>query len=369
MLTEQSYNANAAKISALTTKETTIRGLDTSYYKLNYGQNGFYRVNYPAERLAKFGEVREQLGVQDRVGLISDAAAMALSGVGTTTGLLSFLAGLKGEDNYLVWAELQAQLGKLSSVFAESSPDILTRLRKLSLGLIAPCVEKIGWEFRPAEDFLTGRLRSLLISAAGAANHQPTVDEALRRFKVYTSGEDRSAIHPNLRLAVFRTAIAQGGQEEFDAVMKEYHSTTAVDGKELCLLALGRARKPEIIQQVLGLIISDKIKTQDKHTPAIALSQNHRARHALWEFIKANWDTIYAQLSGNMVVLDRFLKNSLNKFSSKEVMNDIEEFFKDKDNHGYDKGLVVIRDSIMGNANWVERDAKIVEEWLKEHVA
>lgn len=369
MLTEQSYNADTQRISALTTKEMTIHGLDTSYYKLNYGQNGFYRVNYPAERLAKLGEVREQLSVQDRVGLISDAAAMALSGMGTTTGLLSFLAGLKGEDSYLVWAELQAQLGKLSSVFVEGSPDIHSRLQRLSLGLIAPCVEKIGWEFKSGEDFLTGRLRSLLISAAGAANHKPTIDEALRRFKVYTSGEDRSAIHPNLRLAVFRTAIAQGGQEEFDAVMKEYHSTTAVDGKELCLLALGRARKPEIIQQVLGLIISDKIKTQDKHTPAIALSQNHCARYALWEFTKENWDTIYAQLSGNMVVLDRFLKNSLNKFSSKVVMNDIEEFFKDKDNHGYDKGLVVIRDSITGNANWVERDAKNVEEWLKQHVA
>lgn len=369
MLTEQSYNADAVKTSALTTKETTIRGLDTSYYKFNYGQNGFYRVNYPAERLAKLGKVREQLSVSDRVGLISDAAAMALSGLGTTTGLLSFLAGLKGEDNYLVWAELQTQLSKLTSVFAGVSPEILAGLGKLSLELIAPCVQKIGWEFKPAEDYLTIRLRSLLISAAGAVDHQPTVDEAFRRFKIYTSGEDRSVIHPNLRLAVFCIAIAQGGQEEFDAVMKEYYTTTTVDGKELCLLALGRARKPEIIQQVLSLIISDKIKNQDKHTPAIVLSHNHRARHALWEFIKKNWDTIYAQLSGNPVVLDRFLKNSLDKFSSREVMNDIEAFFKDKNNHGYDKGLVVIRDSITGNTNWVERDAKIVEEWLKEYVA
>lgn len=369
MLTEQSYNANAVMTKTFTTKETIVRGLDTGYYKLNYGQNGFYRVNYPPERLAKLGEVREQLSVSDRVGLIADAAAMAISGLGTTTGLLSFLAGLKGEDSYLVWAELFEQFTKLTSVFAEVSPEIQKRLKKLGLDLVAPCVEKIGWEFKPGEDFLTGRLRSLLISAAGGSDHQPTIDEALRRFKLYTSGEDRSAIHPNLRLAVFRIAVARGGQEEFDAVLKEYESTTSVDGVEICLSALGRARKPELIQRVLELIISDKIKTQDKHTPAIALSKNSRARYALWEFIKKNWSTIYAQQSGNMVVLDRFLKNTLNKFSSKEVMNDIEAFFKDKDNHGYDQGLLVIRDSIKSNANWVERDAKIVEEWLREHVA
>lgn len=369
MLTEQSYTSSAEKVGALTTRETIIRDLNTDYYKLNYGQNGFYRVNYPAERLAKLGEVRAQLSVSDRVGLIADAAAMALSGLGTTTGLLSFLAGLKNEDSYLVWAELAAQLGKLRSVFAETEPGIHQSLKQLTLELVTPCVEKIGWEFKEGEDFLTARLRSLLISTAGGADHQPTIDEALRRFKLYTSGNDKSAIHPNLRLAVFRIAIAKGGQEEFDAVMKEYHSTTTVDGREICLASLGRVHQPELIQQVLDFMLSDKVKVQDKHTPAISLSNNHRARHAVWEFIKKNWDTIYAQLSGNMVVLDRFLKNSLNKFSSRAVMEDIEEFFKDKDNHGYDKGLVVIRDSITGNANWVERDAKIVKEWLKEHVA
>lgn len=367
MLTEKSWLKSALRVNALTSKETTVTGLNTDFYKLNYGQYGFYRVNYPEERLAKLGEARHQLYIPDRVGLIADAGAMAMAGYGKTTGLLSFLAGLKDEDSYLVWAELQVQLGKLKSVFAESEPEIYEGLKKLTLELVTPCVKKIGWEFKDGEDFLTARLRSLLISTAGGAGHKATINEALRRFKLYTSGEDRSAIHPNLRLAVFRIAIAQGGQEEFDAVMKEYLSTTTVDGREICLSSLGRVHTPELIQKVLEFTFTDKVKIQDKHTPVISLSNNHRARRAVWEFIKKNWDTVYAQLSGNMVILDRFLKNSLNKFASKEVLADIEEFFKDKDNHGYDKGLGVIRDSITGNANWVERDAAVVKEWLKEH--
>jgi len=66
-----------------------------------------------------------------------------------------------------------------------------------------------------------------------------------------------------------------------------------------------------------------------------------------------------------MVVLDRFLKNSLNKFSSRKTLVEIQEFFEGKDNNGYDKGLGTVRDSIEGNAGYVERDGEKVAEWLK----
>lgn len=370
MLTEKSIAAaNAVEVSALTTKEATLKNIDTTHYKLNDGQNGFYRVNYPAERLAKLGEIRKSLSVSDRVGVIADAAAMALSGLGSTTGLLSFLAELKDEESYLVWAEVIEQLGKLRSVFSEASPEIKENLKKFTLQLVSPAVTKIGWEFAKDEDFLTSRLRALLISAAGAAGHEGIVKEAQRRFDLYITGKDKSAIHPNLRLAVFRIVIAEGGAEEYNAIVNEYLSTTSVDGREITLSALGRVRKPELIEEYLKFMLSDNVKTQDKHTPAISLSANTDARRALWEFVKANWETIYKQLSGNMVVLDRFLKNSLNKFASQEVLDDIQAFFKNKDNAGYERGLDIVSDTVRGNISWVQRDTDAVAGWLKQHVA
>lgn len=37
--------------------------------------------------------------------------------------------------------------------------------------LVSPAVEKLGWEFKPNEDYLTGQLRKLLIAMAGNAGH------------------------------------------------------------------------------------------------------------------------------------------------------------------------------------------------------
>lgn len=126
------------------------------------------------------------------------------------------------------------------------------------------------------------------------------IEEAKRRFKAYVSG-DKSAISPSLRLAVFRTVIGEGGAAEVDAVLNEYRINPTADAKEICLSSLGRVHKPELVQRVLDLILSDEVKLQDKHSPAIALANNAKARGALWQWIKKNWEQLYSMLGGNMV--------------------------------------------------------------------
>lgn len=169
-------------------------------------------------------------------------------------------------------------------------------------------------------------------------------------------------------MAVFRIAVAEGGDEEYEAILKEYHSTATVDGREICLSALGRVKSPELIQRALVFLLSDDVKMQDKHRPAMALAANPRARFALWEHMKTHWDSIYKQFSGNMVVLDRFVKSTLKVFATQDVLDDIEAFFKDKDNSGYERGLQIVSDSVRGNINWVSRDRQDVTAWLKENV-
>lgn len=90
-----------ARRDALTSKEDTIRDIADDFYKLNSNQTGFFRTNYPPDRLAKLGASRHLLTVEDRIGLIGDAAALAVAGNGTTAGLLSFLEGFQDEENYL----------------------------------------------------------------------------------------------------------------------------------------------------------------------------------------------------------------------------------------------------------------------------
>jgi aminopeptidase N len=252
------------------------------------------------------------------------------------------------------------------SVFGDVQ-DVSEGLRAYTLKLLGPAVEKIGWEFAPNEDLLTGQLRAMLIAQAGISGHQPTIDEATKRFKAYNDG-DTSAIHPSLRSPIFRIAVTHGGCDAYEAVKKFYLNTKSVDGKEIALQSLGRVQTPELATEYLDFNFSDKVAVQDRHSAAIALAANGKTRLALWEYVKAHWDDkVFATLSGNMVVLERFLRVALNKFASYEVKKDIESFFEGKNQRGYDRGLGVVKDTIEGQAKYKERDVEVVREWLNAH--
>jgi len=91
--------ATGAATTALTAKEETLRDVDEMFYKLNNDHIGYYRTNYPPARLEKLGAERHKLSAEDKIGLVADAAALAVSGQATTAGLLVFVEKFKDEAN------------------------------------------------------------------------------------------------------------------------------------------------------------------------------------------------------------------------------------------------------------------------------
>lgn len=178
---------------------------------------------------------------------------------------------------------------------------------------------------------------------------------------------DSQAIHPSLRLTVFQIAIREDGEPAYEAVQNEYTNTTSIDGKEICLLAMGKVQTAALANDFLNFQFSDKVAIQDMHSGSISLATNSKVRSTLWNYVKQHWEAVHKKLSGNSVVLDRYLKGTLSKFASHEVEKDIAAFFKDKDTKGYDRGLVQVSDTVRANANYKERDGAIVVEWLKAH--
>ncbi|KAI5302672.1 hypothetical protein KEM56_000471 [Ascosphaera pollenicola] len=315
------------------------------------------------------------LSTEDKIGLIGDAAALAISGEGNTAGLLAFAEAFHHEDNTLVWKQLASSLGHLRSVFTDDE-EISASLKKYILKLVSAGVDSVGWEFKPDEDYLTGQLRQLLIPLAGHAGHEGVIAEAKRRFAAWAIG-DKSAIDTNLRSAIFSIVIAStskdfatdknSGKTEYDILKNEFAATKSIDGKEIVLGALARTRNPELYNDFMNFMLSPAVAIQDIHTGAASLAANSEARKPFWEFIKANWDAIESKMTTNKVILQRFVQMSLSRFSDEETEKDIQKFFENKDKSGFDRGLEVVLDTVRTNAKYRARDQKAVKEWLKEH--
>lgn len=357
--------ATEAQREALTTRKDTYRDIDTSFYKVNSDQTGFYRTNLPPPRLVELSKHLDKLSVQDKIGLVGDAAALAVAGQGTTSAVLSFLEGFSTETNYLVWSEVLTSLGKIRRIFS-SDAEVSQALREYTLRLVTPAADKIGWTFAPSDDYLTGQLRALLLSTAGLVGHEQVVAEAQRQFQAFLDG-DAKAIHPSLRAAVYKISIKNGGEAAYKAVQKEFLTTKSIDGREITLQAMGQVQSQELANDYLKFAFGGNVPIQDLHSVGASLGNNSKVRETVWQYIKAEWPAIREKLGGNMVVLERFLRTSLQKFADAGVERDITTFFSDKDTTGYDRGLAVVADTIIGNARYRERDVENTREWLKSH--
>lgn len=351
--------------SALTQKKDVIRDVDDEFYKLNADQSGFYRTNYPPERLVKLGAAQQHLSIEDKIGLMGDATALAISGDGTTAALLSLLEGFRDEESFLVWSQISSSLSKVRAVFA-TNKQISDGMRDFQLKLVSKAAESIGWEFPEGEEWLTGQSRKLLLAMAAGAGHEGIISEGQKKFNAWKKG-DKKAIHQNLRGVVWNLSIANGGQAEYDAVKNEFLTTQSVDVKETCLQALGRSKSKDHARDLLEFVISDAVPPQDAHGGIVAVAANNETRNVAWEFTRDNWDRVEKKLAVTSVVIDRWVKMGLASYSDPSIRDDITRFFKDKKTGAFSRSLVIISDTITGNANYKQRDEAQLAEWLKAH--
>ncbi|KAL8283054.1 hypothetical protein RB597_010437 [Gaeumannomyces tritici] len=361
--------------SSLTTKEETISGVSSEFYQLNSSANGFYQVNYPPERLAQFGKQLGRLNAAEKIRIASSAADLAFSGDGSTAALLSFLEGFNSETEYLVLAQALDAVGALKSVFGDDD-EIRKGLSAFTLRLIEGPLAKVGFDVPANDEYSNSMLRKRLLVAAVANGHEGIRQEAQRRFSACFEDGDNTAIHADLRTAVYRAGILGDPAKAAQILKKEWYTTAAVDGKDMCLAALGHVQDLKVIEEVLLPFLlsisppaaaSDSIPAGDLHMLASPMAANRVARPLLWKRIQEGWESeVVAKMGGNPVVLDRFVKLSLSKFTDASAIDEIDVFFASRDTSSFDRTLKTVKDKVRGRAAYRSRDAEALRNWLRE---
>ncbi|ETS77466.1 hypothetical protein PFICI_11340 [Pestalotiopsis fici W106-1] len=350
---------------ALTAKEDTIRDIDNDFYKLNDNGTGFYRTNYPPERLAKLGSQLDRLSVDDRASTIGSAAAVAKAGYGTTPALLSFLEGFSHESSQIVWETALDSVSFVKAVFGDDEA-INTGLENFTLKLINHTIEKVGWEEGPDEGFLTSLLRKKILLTAAANNHSETLEKGQQLFGAWN--KDGAELNPNLRSVIYRAGVKADPTAAFDALKREWETTTSPDGKDFALSAIGHIRDTELINnKILPFLFnttSDSVPSGDMHALGSVLSTNSVARPLLWKYLQDNWGKATEKMA-NPVILDRFVRLTLGKFTESKYLDEIDEFFKDKDTASFNRTLEQVKDNVRGRVTYRERDTATIKEWLE----
>src|SRR5690606_34402305 len=147
---------------------------DTNHFKLNQSQSGFYRTIYNSSHLHRLSELitRGKLGPLDRLGILGDVFEAAKAGYTDTDDALQLLEYYKGEDNLAVWDVIASNIAETRLVLGEE--DLRETMKPFVRKLVAPQLERLGWEATKADSHFDLLLRPLILGLAAAAD-EPSV--------------------------------------------------------------------------------------------------------------------------------------------------------------------------------------------------
>ena len=330
------------------------------WFKLNAGEVGVFRTAYPKSVLGAFRDPlrAKQLDARDRLGLVRDVMALAEAGHIATPDALDFAAFYKEETDYAVWAELASDLNAIALLIADEPYS--EQYHRFARDIFAGIAKKVGWEKKKGEDHLQTLLRGLVLLRFGMHGDLETIVRAKKMFSRVTRA--KNSLDPDLRLTVYSVAAKFGGRKEQVKLMKMYQSAALHEEKNRIGRALAAFNDPRLLKKTLSFSLSKHVRIQDAVGIVSWVWINPAGKDLAWSFIKANWKTFLDRYAGghhlsNLLALAGY-------FTSPAKAKEIEKFFKKNPAPGAARAIAQALEKIRGNAAWLARDRKAIENHL-----
>jgi aminopeptidase 2 len=170
-----------------------------------------------------------------------------------------------------------------------------------------------------------------------------------------------------LRGGVYSVVLQYGGEKEYDVLVKEYETAKNADERNTALRSIGRAKDAKLIQRTLAYALSKNVKDQDIYLPLAGLRAHKEGIVAFWSWMKENWETLYKKLPPSLTMMGSVVSMGTSGFTHDDQRQDVESFFKKVGTKGFERNLAQSVDAIKAKTGWLERDAKDVEQWLREN--
>jgi puromycin-sensitive aminopeptidase len=271
---------------------------DVEWAVVNAGAHGFYRVRYDGELLDSLQSgLREKLSAVERFCLVNDAWASTLAGLTTLADYLTLIELLRDEDDLNVWTAVIGSAHHLDRILDDGQwASLGQRLRDL----LAPAVERFGWEPRRGESDLERQLRGDLIGALGTLGEdratQARARELYARYEKSADGVDRNLI-PALVSIIAHT----GSNGDYENFYRRFKEAGTPQEETRYLFSLAHFRDSRLIERTLELTLNGEVRTQNAPYLMRGILLNKDARERAWSFMKEHWDEMLRQYPDNSI--------------------------------------------------------------------
>jgi puromycin-sensitive aminopeptidase len=204
-------------------------------------------------------------------------------------------------------------------VEGEAHLALSSRIRQL----VSPALTLIGWEPRPDEGDLIGKLRGLLVTVL-AVNGGDVEAQVRCRALFSEHSRDGSRIHPELVAAATTAVAATGDRGDYEVIRERYLTSDNPQERLRYLFALCEFDDPVLIGETCEFAMSSNVKSQNAPFVLARCIAARRHGSTAWEFVKANWDRATTTFPSNSIVR---MADPVKFLNTSEKVRDAQEFF------------------------------------------
>jgi puromycin-sensitive aminopeptidase len=286
----------------------------------NAGGHGFYRTRYEASLLGALRPKLADLEPLERFTLLDDTWAFTVEGSVQIGEFAALAAGFSDEREHAVWQMLSTHLLELSRYVPNDA-----RFAAFVRHLVGPTVERIGWEPQDGEADLTRRLRGQVLTTYGRLGRdEATIKHAQDLFHAVVA--DPSAVDAEVALAVLAIGAANGGLEEYEAVVKAYEGNTNPQQQVRLLRSLTYFTDVDLADRTFEMTVNGDIRSQDGGWVISGLMANQSTADHIWNRVSRDWQQLIDLLPP---ATQRYLVHSLPAMVEPGLARRVQAFFRE----------------------------------------
>uniref|UniRef100_A0A671UW89 Aminopeptidase n=1 Tax=Sparus aurata TaxID=8175 RepID=A0A671UW89_SPAAU len=332
----------------------------------NINATGYYRVNYDLgnwERLLV-------IPVINRAQLVDDAFNLARAQLVSTTLALRTTSYLSLETEYMPW---QSTLNNLHYYYLMlDRTEVYQPMQNYIKMLVTPLFlhfKNMTSDWVRVPDRHTEQYNQVnAIRMACRTGLTECQNLTITWFKQWMDRPQHNLIEPNLRSAVYCSAIAAGGEVEWEFGWSQFEDATLASEASKLMSALACTTKVQLLERYLSYTLnSTLIRKQDASTVITAVASNRVGQSLAWDFVREHWEYMFTQYGVGAFNFASLINGVTARFSTPAELQHLGEFMEEHGAAGFGTATLAVEQALertRANIKWLQQNKQEIWDWF-----
>jgi aminopeptidase N len=277
--------------------------------KVNFGDIGYYRVEYGPHDLAALTQSLAGMTPEDRVNFLADRWALVVAGGAGLPSYLELIDRIGVDDRRAVWDQVIGVLTTLDHL-GRGRPE-RPALQAYARAQLRPLFDRLGWDATDPGNGEDTLLRGKLIQTLGDLGDGDIVAEARRRFAGFMANPQ--SLPAALRDPVIHVVGINADRAGYDALLALARNSTVTTDRLRYFYAAASARDINLARATLALALSDELPVTIVNGVINTVASSGEQPELAWDFVQKNLDALAAQQGP--LFRDTFIPELMTNFS------------------------------------------------------